>query len=93
MGVRIALGASGSRLAGLVVSRSLTVVAIGLVLGIAGSVGLTRLLDSLLYGVDPSDPTTFLIATALLAAAASLASLLPARKAAGVDPTEVLREE
>jgi predicted permease len=93
MGVRIALGASGSEVATLVVSRSLTLVAIGLAMGLAGAAGLTRFLESQLFGVEASDPTTLMVATAMLGSAALLASLLPARRAARVAPSEVLREE
>jgi putative ABC transport system permease protein len=93
MGVRLALGASGPLVVALVVRRSLLVVAVGLLAGVAGSIGLTRLLGTLLFDVNPSDPVTYLASVGLLAAAAVLASLLPARRAASVDPSEVLREE
>jgi predicted permease len=93
MGVRLALGASGGKVGALVLRRSLTVVGIGLLVGFAGSIGLTRFLGALLFGVSASDPVSFAGAAAVLGAAAVVASLLPARRAASVDPSEVLREE
>jgi ABC-type antimicrobial peptide transport system permease subunit len=93
MGVRLVLGASGGDVAALVVRRSLLVVGVGLLAGVLGSVGLTRFLDTLLFGVGTMDPLTFVSAAGLLAVAATLASLLPARRAARVHPSEVLRED
>jgi predicted permease len=93
MGVRLALGASGALVAALVVRRSLVVVGVGLLAGVVGSIGLTRLLRGLLFGVEPGDLLTHAAAVALLSGAAVAASLLPARRAASVDPSEVLREE
>jgi ABC-type antimicrobial peptide transport system permease subunit len=77
----------------MVVRRSLLVVAVGLLAGVSGSIGLLRLLETLLFNVDRSDPVTYLAAVGLLASAAVLASLLPARRAASVDLSEVLRDE
>jgi putative ABC transport system permease protein len=61
--------------------------------GLAGAFGLTRLMDSLLFGVSPLDPVTFLLMPALLPGIAILASYLPARRALRVDPMVALREE
>jgi predicted permease len=93
MGVRLALGASGRRVAGLVLRTNLVTVGVGIALGLAGSVGLMRLTESLLFGVEPNDPTTFLASTALLTCATVVGSLVPARRAAKVDVCEVLRDE
>ena len=93
MGVRLALGARGGEVAALVVRRSLAVVAVGLAIGIVGAVGLTRFMEALLFGVSPTDPLIYLAVGAGLTAAAALATLLPARRAASVDPVEVLRAE
>jgi putative ABC transport system permease protein len=93
LGVRLALGASGREVALLVLRKSALIAAAGLALGLLGSAALTRLLGTLLFDVEAGDPATFLVATALLAGAALLASLLPARRAAGVHPAVVLREE
>jgi putative ABC transport system permease protein len=93
MGVRLALGASGAMVAKLVITRSLLVVAIGLGVGLVGAAGLTRFLESQLFEVGAADPPTFLIAASILTGAALLATVLPARRAATVHPSEVLREE
>lgn len=66
---------------------------VGLVLGLGGAVGFTRLMRSLLFGISPLDPITFAAMAVLLAAAAVLASYLPARRAAAVPPVETLRAE
>jgi putative ABC transport system permease protein len=71
----------------------MTVVAAGIALGLLGAVATTRLLSGLLYETAPADPVTFLLVAALLAAVALAANLLPARRAARVDPMAVLRQE
>ena len=93
MGVRMALGARGGEVAALVVRRSLAVVAIGLLIGLAGALSLTRFMESLLFEISATDPLTFVAVAAVLTAAATLAAALPARRAAAVDPVEVLRAE
>jgi putative ABC transport system permease protein len=65
----------------------------GLALGLVAALGLTRLMAALLFGVSPIDPVTFASVSVTLAAIALLASYLPARRAAGMDPTEALRWE
>jgi ABC-type lipoprotein release transport system permease subunit len=67
--------------------------AIGVALGLLAALGLTRLLESLLVGVTPADPTTFIAMAMLLLCVALLASYLPARRATRVDPMDVLRQE
>jgi len=93
IGVRMALGASRREITSLFLKRTLTSAFIGLACGGVATLLLTRLLRSQLYGVQPNDPATFLIATLLLLAPVFAASLRPALKAASVDPMEALRTE
>jgi len=93
MGIRLALGAEPRRLRNAVVAGSMRTVAVGLVAGLAGALALTRLLESLLYEVEPTDPVTLAAAALVLAGAALWASAVPARRAASVDPSETLRAE
>jgi putative ABC transport system permease protein len=92
-GIRMALGADSSRVLALVMCRGAVVVASGLAFGIAGAAALTRVLGTLLYGVGASDPATFVSTAALLAAVALLACVIPAARAARVDPAVALRVE
>ncbi|HEX6865429.1 MAG TPA: FtsX-like permease family protein, partial [Thermoanaerobaculia bacterium] len=91
IGVRMALGAHAADVLRLVVLRGLALTLIGLTLGLAGALALTRLLTSLLYEVEPDDPVTFVTIAAVLSAVALLASYLPARRATRVDPVIALR--
>jgi predicted permease len=93
MGVRLALGAQPRAVGVLVLRRSLQVVAVGLVLGLLGSAVLARFMESLLYDVGAADPLSLVGGSLLLASAAGLAALIPARRAGRVDPVEVLRSE
>jgi putative ABC transport system permease protein len=93
MGVRVALGARPGQVQGQVVGRAMTLVAAGLLLGVVGALAGTRLLQGFLYEVEPNQPTSFLAAGLLLAAVALVASWLPARRAARVDPIIALRAE
>ena len=93
IGVRMALGASRGSILGLVLSQGMTLVAVGLLLGLAGALALTRLMTSILFDIAPTDPATFLIAPPFLAGVALLACWLPALRAARVDPMEALRYE
>jgi len=92
MGIRMALGAGRGDILGLVLRQGLVPVAVGIAVGFAASLGLTRLMANMLYHVSTTDPTAFAAAALLFAGAAGLASYLPARKAARVDPVVVLRE-
>jgi predicted permease len=93
MGIRMALGARASQVIGLVLQRSLVPVGAGILAGIAGSLAASRLLSALLYQVTPGDPAVLGAIVVLLGASAAAACLVPARRAASVDPLVVLREE
>jgi putative ABC transport system permease protein len=92
IGVRLALGATAGRVQAMVLKESLRLVGIGLACGLVGALALTRLLRSLLFEVSATDPIVYAVLAAFLAAVALLASLLPARRAARVDPMKALRE-
>jgi predicted permease len=93
IGVRLALGARPGGIVSLVLKEGLVLVLVGGVLGLAGGVAVGRVAQALLYETSPLDPTTMAAAAALLLAVALLAVLLPARRAARVDPLEALRQE
>jgi predicted permease len=93
IGVRLALGAARSEVLGLVVRQGMVLVAIGLILGLAGSLAAARLLRTLLYETEVYDPMTFAIVPVLLAIVSLVACYLPARRAAIVDPMVTLRAE
>jgi predicted permease len=93
IGIRIALGADRWKVLGLVLGEAGRLVAIGLVLGIALAVAAAQAAASMLYGLKPQDPLTIVIAVVLLTLVAVPASLLPARRAARLEPMIALREE
>ena len=93
VGIRTALGASRSDVLRLIVGQGFKLALIGVGMGIVGALMLTRFVSSLLYGVRPSDPATFLAVSLLLAGVALLASYIPARRATKVDPMVALRYE
>ena len=93
IGVRAALGASGRQLAGMVVRQSMIPIAVGVLVGVAGSFATGRLLQELLYQVRPGDPQVIATIVLLLIAVGLLASWLPARRAATIDPVIALRDE
>jgi predicted permease len=93
IGVRMALGARSGDVVRLVLGQGLRVTAIGIVFGVAGALGLTRFLRSLLYEVQPTDPPTFIAALLLLVSVSVAASYLPAKRAVRVDPMVALRYE
>ena len=93
LGVRVALGASDQRITGMVMREGLALTGLGLALGLAGSVAVARIVASLLFGVRASDPITFGGVAVLLVGVAALASFLPARRAARVDPMVAMRGE
>jgi len=93
IGIRIALGARLAHITGSIVAGGLALVAIGVAIGVAGSLLLLRSLGTLLFGVTPYDVPTYAIVVVLLGAIAALASYLPARRAARVEPLTALRQE
>ena len=93
IGVRAALGAQRGQIVGMVVRQGMGIALIGIGAGLGAAFGLTRLMASLLYDVTPSDPATFAVVALLLTGIALLASWIPARKAARVDPLVALRYE
>jgi putative ABC transport system permease protein len=92
MGIRLALGADRPAILKLVLGQGMLLTAIGLAIGLAGAVLLTRTLSGLIYGVGTLDPLTFAAVPALLCVVALLACVLPARRAASVDPITTLRQ-
>jgi predicted permease len=93
IGVRIALGAKPTDVLTMVLGQGMRTIVIGLVIGLVASLGLTRTIGSLLYGVTASDPLTFAAMILLMVAVALLACYIPARRAAKVDPMVALRYE
>ena len=93
MGIRMALGAKAGSVVKLVLVQGLKVSALGLGLGVAGALVLTKLMSSILYGVSSTDVMTFVSVPVLLALVSVVACWIPARRATRVDPIEVLRAE
>jgi ABC-type antimicrobial peptide transport system permease subunit len=93
LGIRMALGAARRDILRLVISRGLALTLVGIVIGVAGSLALTRVMSSLLYQISAYDPVAFISTAALFIAAALLASYLPARRATQIDPSDALRAE
>ena len=92
IGIRMALGAQKSDILRLVVRQGMTLALIGVIAGLAGAFALTRAIANLLFGVGASDPLTFVAISLLLIAVAFIACLLPARRAARLNPTVALAE-
>jgi predicted permease len=93
IGVRMALGAGRGDVLRLVLTRAFRIVATGLVIGLAGAAGVTRVLQRFLFGVTPTDPIVFTIVTVLLLAVGLMAAWLPARRATRIDPWAALRTD
>lgn len=93
IGVRVALGARPGAIVARVVAGGLRLAAVGVALGAVLAVATSRVLGSLLYGVNPADPVTFVAITLLVVAIALVASYVPARRALRIEPIEALRAE
>ena len=91
IGVRMALGAQVADVLKLIVKRAMLLAVIGIGIGIAGAVAVTRYMTTLLFGVKPIDPLTFVGVAIVLALVVLVAGLVPARRAAKIDPLEALR--
>jgi ABC-type antimicrobial peptide transport system permease subunit len=92
-GIRMALGAAAGDVVGMVIFQGVKLAAIGLAIGVAGALALTRLMSSMLYDVKPSDPGVFLLVAGALMAVASVASLIPSVRALRIPPASALRYE
>ena len=93
IGIRMALGAEGADLRKMVIRQGMSLAGLGILIGLAGALALSRLITTLLFGVYPNDPVSFAAIAALLALVAFLATWLPARRATQVDPLAALRHE
>jgi putative ABC transport system permease protein len=93
IGIRVALGASGGKVLQLVITRGMILVGIGAVLGIAGSLGATRLVEGMLFQVSSTDASTYIGVTGLFFVLALVACVIPAWRALRVDPVEAFRAE
>lgn len=93
LGIRMALGSAGAGIQRMVVGRGILVAGVGVAIGTVSSVALSGLLESRLFEVEPGDPLTTAAVAAAMLVAATLASWLPARRAASTDPVEVLKTE
>jgi putative ABC transport system permease protein len=93
IGIRVALGACGRDVVNLIVRHGMILAAVGIVLGLAGAYGVTRVLAAQLFGIKPTDPATFAIVAFGLAAVALFATWIPARRATRVDPIVALRHQ
>jgi ABC-type antimicrobial peptide transport system permease subunit len=93
IGIRMALGADVSHVRGLVLRQGLTLAVAGIVTGLVVSLGLTRLMEGLLYGVRPTDPISLVVVTILLLTTAAAANLVPARRAARINPSQILNND
>jgi predicted permease len=93
IGVRMAMGAAAANIAGMVLREALLLAAVAVAIGLAGAVALTRVMASLLYETTPTDPVTLIAACVAVLGVATLAALIPARRAMRVDPMVALRYE
>jgi ABC-type antimicrobial peptide transport system permease subunit len=93
IGIRLALGAKPGQVRGMILRESGALAIAGIAVGAAGALGMSRLVKSMLYGIQPNDPAAVTASVLLMLAVALAASWIPARRAAGVQPMEALRHE
>jgi ABC-type antimicrobial peptide transport system permease subunit len=93
IGIRVALGASRADVLRMMVLQGMKLAAIGIVVGLAAAYAATRVLVTLLFGVKATDPYTFVAVAVMVAIVAMLASMVPARRAAGIAPSVALRHQ
>jgi putative ABC transport system permease protein len=93
VGIRIALGAQRLDILRMALGEGMRIVVIGLAAGLVGAVMMTRFFQSMLFGIAPTDPATFVLVSAILAGVALFACYIPAKRATRVDPLAALREE
>ncbi|HTR65193.1 MAG TPA: ABC transporter permease [Terriglobales bacterium] len=93
IGLRIAFGAEPARVVRLVIAQGLILGVVGIAIGLIGSLGLTRIMISMLIGIRPTDPSTYVVITLLFFLVTAVACWVPARRAGGIDPMAALREE
>jgi predicted permease len=93
IGIRLALGAEPRQLARMFLRHGLALSVVGVIVGLVGAAALARAMSSLLFGIEPLDPVAYVSAIGVILAAAALATYVPARRAASIDPIETLRAE
>ena len=93
LGVRMALGADSSNIRSLVLTKGMILAVIGVVLGLVGAALMSRMLTTLLFGISPFDALTFIVGPTVFLAVAALACIVPAQKAAAIDPADALRSD
>ncbi len=93
IGIRLALGARGGQVGSMILGQTMRLAVVGIGVGLVAALALNRVMNSVLFGVQSTDPLTFVIVCVLLAAVAAVAGFLPARRAARVDPLEALRAD